>query len=207
MSVLNQLGIIVGDNTKAETAFLSLHPNFFQINYKKPSEYVDYLWKRYTATPGRSNNINGKVFEYILATLFIREQFLPLFFSAKVAYVPNVIYDIMMYTEEFGPICFSAKTSLRERYKQADLEAFALKNVHRRAQSYLITMSSGEAESVKKKIASGDVIGLNDVIVADSDELDKLIAKIKLLTLIHPPEVKAISSNQIVTKDIVDNLI
>jgi hypothetical protein len=49
------------------------------------------------------------------------------------------------------PICISAKTSLRERYKQADFEAIALKYVHRKALSFLVTLEENEAKSVKAK--------------------------------------------------------
>lgn len=81
----------------------------------------------------------------------------------------------MFYTTERGPICISAKTSLRERYKQADLEAIALKYVHRRALCYLVTLDISEAKKVKEKIKSGDVIGLDKVVVATSDEFNDLI--------------------------------
>jgi len=99
--------------------------------------------------------------------------------SAKVAFVPNVIFDIMFYTRECGPICWSIKTSLRERYKQADLESIALKYVHRKSLSYLITLNESEASSVKEKIRNGDVIGLNDVLVATSTEFDLLVSELK----------------------------
>lgn len=75
--------------------------------------------------------------------------------SAKVAFVPNVIYDLMFYTSERGPICISAKTSLRERYKQADLEAIALKYVHRKALSYLVTLQTNEAKIRMKRNNGG----------------------------------------------------
>jgi hypothetical protein len=202
MSVLNQLGITVGQHGKAEEVFDSLAADFFDVEYQNPSEYVSFYWNRYFSLEEKNNNLNGKIFEYILATLFVREGILPLYLSAKVAFVPNVIYDLMAYTTENIPICFSAKTSLRERYKQADLEAIALKYVHRRAKSYLITLEEKEALSVKRKIKSGDVIGLDDVIVATSRDFDELIDKLKSeFTFTEPPTVKVIESNQIVTKE------
>jgi len=135
MSALNQLGITVGANNKAEIVFNSLFPDFYQVEYTKPSHYVSQYWNAFQKQAEDNNNLNGKIFEYILATLCVRENISPLFLNAKVAFVPNVIYDLMFYTLAHGPICISAKTSLRERYKQADLEAFALKNVHRKALS------------------------------------------------------------------------
>ena len=150
--------------------------------------------------------MNGKVFEYVLVTLCIRENILPVYLSAKVAFVPNVVYDIMFYTSERGPICWSVKTSLRERYKQADLESIALKYVHRKALSYLITLDEKEANGVKNKIVSGDVIGLDNVIVATNPEFDELILELKEFVFSEPPTVKVIESNQIITKEKINNL-
>lgn len=112
----------------------------------------------------------------------------------------------MFYTSERGPICLSVKTSLRERYKQADLEAIALKYVHRKALSYLITLEENEAKSVKAKIKSGDIIGLDDVIVATAPEFDELIKKLKEFEFSEPPTVKVIESNQIITEEKVNAL-
>src|SRR5690606_3691937 len=139
-------------------------------------------------------NLNGKVFEYVLASLCIREGILPIYMSAKVAFVPNVIYDLMFYTKERGPICWSVKTSLRERYKQADLESIALKYVHRKALSYLITLNESEAKSVKNKIKSGDVIGLDNVVVATNPEFDELVKDLKTFKFEEPNTVKVIES-------------
>ncbi len=201
MGKLNDLSITIGTNNKAEIVFDSLFPNFLEIKYDKPSEYIQKYWNAYLLRPERNNNLNGKLFEYILATLCIREGIIPIYMSAKVAFVPNVIYDLMFYTKERGPICWSVKTSLRERYKQADLESIALKYVHRKALSYLITLEENEAKSVKVKIKNGDVIGLDDVIVATSEEFDQLILELKDFEFSEPPIVKVIESNQIITKE------
>ncbi|MCW1735645.1 hypothetical protein [Anaerorudis cellulosivorans] len=201
MGKLNDLGITVGVNNRAETIFDSLFPDFMKIEYEMPSQYVRKYWDAYSLNPERNNNLNGKIFEYILATLCVREGILPIFLSAKVAFVPNVVYDLMFYANERGPICFSAKTSLRERYKQADLEAIALKYVHRKALCYLITLDENEAKGTKEKIKRGDIIGLDKVIVATSDEFDGLIGELKGYEFSDPPTVKVIESNQIITKE------
>jgi len=198
MSALNQLGITVGANNKAEAVFNSLFPNFYQVEYTKPSQYVSLYWDAFQKQAEGNNNLNGKIFEYILATLCVRENISPLYLSAKVAFVPNVIYDLMFYTLTHGPICISAKTSLRERYKQADLEAFALKNVHRKALSYLVTLDESEAKSVKAKIDSGDVMSLDNVFVATNSEFDEFISELKSYQFFEPPTVKVIESNQVI---------
>lgn len=207
MSKFNQLGITIGKNNKADIIFDTLFPDFLEIKYDSPSEYVKLYWNKFQKHPNRNINLNGKIFEYILATLFIRENLLPIYMSAKVAFVPNVNYDLMFYSSEYGPICISAKTSLRERYKQADLEAIALKYVHRKALSFLVTLEENEAKGVKAKIKSGDVIGLNKVVVATNKEFDELIEELKSYNFSDPPTVKVIESNQIITKEKVNLLI
>jgi hypothetical protein len=197
--MLKELGIVVGTDTKADTVFNGLFPDFRKVEYEKPSEYVRKYWEKYSELTEVSNNLNGEIFECILATLCVRENILPLYLSAKVAFVPNVIYDLMFYTKERGPVCWSVKTSLRERYKQADLESIALKYVHRKALSYLITLNKKEAKGVKEKIQTGDVIGLDDVIVATEPEFDALVQNIKAFKFEEPPKVKVIESNQVVT--------
>ncbi len=198
--MLKELGIVIGSDTKAGGIFEGLFPNFMDITYDSPSEYVTQLWNTYEAHPNRNSNLNGKLFEYILASLCIREGILPLYMSAKVAFVPNVIYDLMFYSSERGPICWSVKTSLRERYKQADLESIALKYVHRKALSYLITLNETEAAGVKAKIKTGDVIGLDDVIIATKPEFDILVQELKAFQFEEPPTVKVIQSTQVVTR-------
>lgn len=206
MNQLNNLGITVGKDNKAEIVFDSLFDDFREIKYENPTDYKNVYWTAFKNHKESNNNLNGKIFEYILATLFVREGLLPLYLSAKVAFVPNVIYDLMFYTEERGPICISAKTSLRERYKQADLEAIALKYVHRKALSFLVTLEENEAKSVKAKIKSGDVIGLDNVIVATNSEFNNLIKELKKYQFSEPPTVKVIESNQIITAEKVQNL-
>ena len=198
--MLKKLGIVIGDDTKAGKLFESLYPDFMDYQYDKPSDYIKHFWTTYKSQNNRNPNLNGKMFEYILASLCIREGILPLYLSAKVAFVPNVIYDLMFYTSESGPICWSVKTSLRERYKQADLESIALKYVHRKAKSYLITLSE-EALGVKEKIANGDVIGLDNAVIATTPEFDKLINDLKALKLGKPPKVEVITSTQVVTTE------
>jgi hypothetical protein len=197
--MLKDLGIVIGSNTKAGNLFEELFPDFMSVEYEKPSDYIKMFWFKYKSLVGKRPNLNGKMFEYILASLCIREGILPLYLSAKVAFVPNVVYDLMFYTAERGPICWSVKTSLRERYKQADLESIALKYVHRKALSYLITLDAGEAMGVKEKIKKGDVIGLDNVIIATNPEFDELVATLKTFIFEEPPTVKVIESNQVIT--------
>jgi hypothetical protein len=137
--------------------------------------------------------------------LLIRENIHPIFLNAKVAFVPNINYDLLLFSRDKGPICLSAKTSFRERYKQADLEAIALKYVHRRSLSYLLTLSNEDAEMVNQKQRLGDVIGLDKAICATGAKFNLLIEELKEVNLTESPQFEVVSSNQIITSQIITN--
>lgn len=52
---------------------------------------------------------------------------------------------------------------------------------------------------MKRKIKSGDVIGLNNVVVGTSLEFNDLINELKTFKFEEPPTVKVIESTQVVT--------
>jgi len=156
-------------------------------------EFVSKWWKVLAAS-NPNPNLRGGIFEHLLATVFIREGLLPFYVQAQVEFVPNVRYDFLFWTVEKGPLVISAKTSLRERYKQADLEAMAISSVHRRSETFLVTLDGVEAARVSAKIASGDVQFLKHVAVADSVEFDDLISKIKALALVSAPVIPTLRS-------------
>lgn len=148
-----------------------------------PSNFLKRFWSRY---PQGQPGLNGNVFEAIIAVLLFRQNLTPLYVGAHIAFVPNVIFDSVLYTKEYGPIVLSMKTSLRERYKQADLEGMALRNVHRKAKTYLITANAEEAKRVNKKIRDGDVLGIEQVVFAFGRDMDNLIIFLQGLTLQLP---------------------
>lgn len=179
MGVLKQLNIVKGSDTKAAELFESLLGDFRLIKYDSPHEYVNLYWNKYLSLNERNANLNGKVFEYIITTLLYNENLLPVYIQAQVAFVPNVDFDALLYSREVGPIALSMKTSLRERYKQADLEAIALKYVHRKAKAFLLTMEENEAVNAKNKIVSGDIIGLDAIVVCSGKDIDEMITNLK----------------------------
>lgn len=200
MSILKDLHIVVSHDTRAGILFEALFPGktFLEIEYEKPSQYIKIYWDKFVQQG--ISNLNGQFFEILISTLLYREQLLPFYLQAKVAFVPNVNFDILLYCKEYGPISLSLKTSLRERYKQADLESIALKYVHRKAQSYLLTMEEHEGVKVKDKIRTGDVIGIDNVIICSLQDIDDLIAKLHTLQFELAGSVDIIQSSQIIQK-------
>jgi len=213
MGLLQDLNIVKGKNNISSTIFDKLFPSFLKLKYSTPSQYVTQYWNSYLSirdielgdNDQKKRIVNGKIFEYIIATLLVRENICPIFLEAKVAFVPNIKYDLMLFSTDCGPICLSAKTSFRERYKQADLEAISLKYVHRKSKSFLITLSEEDADMVNKKQKLGDIIGLDQAICATSKSFDKLISQIETYNLTDSPNIDVITSSQIITKNMVSS--
>jgi hypothetical protein len=165
----------------------------------KPSDIIKTVWGHYTSNYHEDNSINGAVFEELLGYIFTIKRCTPFYMQAKVAYVPNVNYDFILFDKEDGPVSISAKTTLRERWKQADLEAVALKYVHRNALSYLITLDQTAVVTRKNKLA--DCMALNDFILADGSEFDDLITVLQQRNLDLAGTVDVIQSNRIISQD------
>ena len=196
--MLKKLGIIKSKTKSSDVFNRYIEPDFMH-NTLSPSDYLSKCWKLYQKSNVEKNNaLNGSIFELIIATLLVKEKILPLHLHAKVAFVPNVIFDAMLYSKECGPIAISMKTSLRERYKQADLEAIALKYVHRKAENYLLTMNQNEAISITEKICSGDILGLDRAILVTSTGFDEFIDEIKSKTLINPGNIDIITASKVI---------
>ena len=187
-----------GSSSEAARYILEIQPSLNEVPYESPSKYVSWLIQS-CEKAGASTSLNGGIFELALACVLIKEGLAPFYMSAQVQFVPNARFDLMLYSDEIGPIVLSAKTSLRERYKQADLESQALRDVHRRSKTFLITLGEKEAVNVRKKIQSGDVTNLDDVILADKPEFDSFIASLKTYTLIPGPILPTVHEGRLIT--------
>ena len=146
--------------------------------YTRPHQFIKEAYGTYRAKFPDSPAVNGRVFEYLVCETLAREGIVPFYYQANFAHVPNADFDVVCYDSR-RPVVLSMKVSLRERYKQADLEGFALRQVYRNAESYLITLNAYEATGVSRKIANGDVAGLSGCVVADAQEYSALLDKLK----------------------------
>lgn len=180
MSYLMDLGIIKKENDSSKAFEKAISKQTFKnIQSKKPSDYVQKCWSLYNDCAIKKNGaLNGKVFELVIYTLLYKESIAPFYVQASMTFVPNVEYDVIIYNK-VTPVSLSLKASLRERYKQADLEAVALKYVHRKAKAYLLTMNEDEAKVQTKNLAEGKMLGLDRIIYCASTDLDNLIEELK----------------------------
>ena len=175
---------------------LSIQPSLESIKINQPSKYVDFVWNKAEKDKRLTRDVRGKFFELLIASCLIKNGILPFFWQAQLEFVPLANFDLVIYTEERGPIVLSLKTSIRERYKQAEFEAQAMKDVHRRAKNFLVTMERDEAISLKAKIDSGVLNGIDGVVVANEKSFDELIKLLKSLSIVDTPVFSAIKDPQ-----------
>ena len=171
------------------------------VTYTTPSGLISNCWAEYekraeNTSVDSSKNRNGQFLELLVQYILCKNDILPFYKQAKVAFVPNVNFDILLYTKEIGVIVLSIKTSLRERYKQADLEAMALRQVHCRSKTFLLTLSS-EHLSINKKIEKGDVAGLERAINCHALDFDSFIEELKRYNFTEAGSVEIVSGNLI----------
>lgn len=171
-------------------------PDMSMYKNKKPSETVRKLWQKYNKTETCTNSMNVKILELIIAIILYNSGIMPFYTNAKVHFIPGVNYDILLFPKDNFPIILSIKTSLRERWKQADLEALALNNVYKKAQTYLLTL---EAQEASVRLDNKDEwLGLEDIIYYYSDKFDKLIDKLKEYKYITPEKIELIDAQAVI---------
>jgi hypothetical protein len=106
-----------------------------------------------------------------------------------VAFVHNAKYDVFLYGTDKTLVTLSLKTSFRERWKQADLEAFALAQVYKKCLSMCATLDSREANVIKEKISEGKVFGLHHCFdLKQRDDVQMMIGMLKSKKPSEAPE-------------------
>jgi hypothetical protein len=200
-------GFITGKKSPAAVDLvLEAVPDLEAFPSLSHSQFVEHTWAAATSDLVKAENLRGGIFEAVLAAAFIRAGATPFYTQVQIQHVPNVNFDFIFWTNEYGPVAVSAKTSLRERYKQADLEAMALLNVHRKSKTYLVTLDASEAARVKSKIAIGDVLALTDVVIANTGSFDELVDRLIGLSRMVAPILPSVVSGAFIRRTEVDTI-
>lgn len=138
-------------------------------------------------SPQSIGSMGGSWLEYAMLLALKESKLTPAYWQAEFETVPDNFNDVMLWSKEYGPVIISCKTSLRERYKQADLEAVALRQHFPNARFFLLTLDEDKqhVSRIRKKIAEKEMLALNAVY--DETNADELFAFLKTLTLAEPP--------------------
>jgi hypothetical protein len=96
---------------------------YMKINYQQLNRYFN------------QNNINsqsrkaisGKINEYLILLYFRNKNITNLYPQVNLFFIPDIKFDLVLFTQKKRIIAFNFKTCLRERYKQAMIEGQQLK--------------------------------------------------------------------------------
>lgn len=156
------------------------------------SEFVSHYWTKYKENYGNNNSLNGLIFENIIMLALARRGIDNIYYQTELTYVPSAIFDIFLYSEETS-IALSIKTTLRERWKQADLEALAVKQVHKNAKCYVLTLAHTEVRARRRYDST--YAGLDGFILADTKEFDDLLEELSKLHFSVANSVPIVKTN------------
>lgn len=177
---------------------LSIVPSWEDIN-PVASEFIQEVMREVDLMRA-GNNIRGSVFEYLVGLSLLKAGIRPFYRQAQITYVNNAIFDFALWKNGEVPISLSVKTSLRERYKQAELEAAALKDVHKKSENYLITLDGQQVSRISNNSNSIDHHSFIDkYILADRAEFDELIKYLQSINFAEPKEISPMKSLKIVS--------
>ena len=141
------------------------------------------IYRRISPKGRGSRNWNGLLLEELVVK-FLRTKIGEdcIFRNKKLALIDDTKYDILLCSSNNqgktqSPICLSVKTSLRERYKQAEREGLTAKQVHLGSYTVLLTM---DKKVVEKK---GRIMRGLDMVVDCSNEIQLRIFLKKIVSL------------------------
>ncbi|QKX95318.1 hypothetical protein [Candidatus Phytoplasma asteris] len=142
-----------------DTFNLSIN-EYMKTNYQQLNHYFN------------QNNINsqsqkvirGKINEYLILLYFQNQGIIHLYPQAYLFFIPDIKFDLVLFTKNKRIIAFNFKTCLRDRYKQAMVEGQQLKKLDTRFEFYLLTNNEPETQRLNNKINQGKVQGINKVI-------------------------------------------
>jgi hypothetical protein len=139
-------------------------------------------------SPQSIGSMGGSWLEWATLVALKEEKLLPAYWQAEFAKVPGNFNDVTLWSKEFGPVIISCKTSLRERYKQADLEALALRQYFPDAKLFLLTLDEDKKHlaRTRKKIMDKELLALQAIYAEDN--ADELFAFLKTLALTAAPD-------------------
>ncbi|WP_284928772.1 hypothetical protein [Candidatus Phytoplasma sp. AldY-WA1] len=144
---------------KKDTFNLSID-EYMKTNYQQLNHYFN----QNNINSQSQKAISGKINEYLILLYFQNKGITNLYPQVNLFFIPDIKFDLILFTQKKRIIAFNFKTCLRERYKQAMIEAQQLKKLDTRFEFYLLTNNEKETQRLNNKIEQGKIQGINQVV-------------------------------------------
>ncbi|AGL90559.1 Conserved Hypothetical Protein associated with tmk [Strawberry lethal yellows phytoplasma (CPA) str. NZSb11] len=109
-------------------------------------------------------SIRGKINEYLILLYLNHKGIKYLYPQSYLFFIPDIKFDLVLFTKTKRIIAFNFKTCLRDRYKQSIVEGQQIKKLDTRFGFYLLTNDESETQRLNNKIKNGKVQSINKVI-------------------------------------------
>ena len=158
---------------------------FLDFKYKNKNEYFQYFWSKYQDykkdyklknNKEINNTYNGQSFSIIIINLINRENIQIEAMDEIILDLPFVKPDVIIKSKKGNNIFLSLKTSLRERWKQADWESIKYKKKFKNANCFLLSNNYKEVSFLKTKI---DNLDIDKVFHTNEKDFDELFDELK----------------------------
>ena len=148
-----------------------------------PSMFVQTCWDWYKENYPSNHSMNGKMLENIIELALERAQIPNLYVQVRLKDVSLAVFDIMLF-EGDTPLALPVKTTIRERWKQAELEAREMKRYYPGAECLLLTLSEQEVNA--RRNAPEQTTGIDRFVLANTPEFDELVEQLTKRTFTQP---------------------
>ena len=148
----------------------------YQSNYIDAEQFFLSFWKifeLYARSTKLNNQVPGDAFE-IIFTFILEYEGVEILSKDELVEGVDFVKPDFVVKKNYNFV--SLKTSLRERWKQADWESIKYKQVYGDSKCYLLTNHQAEYKSLKQKISKLDIDG---VFFSGSSDINLLIDKLK----------------------------
>lgn len=190
--------LLMNENNVTRLSQFALLPRKFEALYKEQlydkflsgSEVFNMIWEQRSW----QDKVSRKFFEELITEILTLSGLSPVLKNVVFTFLPNIVFSVVVYTEEIGPIVFYIEDRITPECKYLDFQSYFLRQTIRKSRSYLITLDSVRAKEWNKKISAGNLIGLDRVVNARSKDFDHLLFSLRELTYVTSVKVDLIKS-------------
>ena len=162
------------------TEFLARRQRSFNDVTEPYGDYIQDVWNDAKRLGIGTGPQSGPLFEMLIGSVFIAADVAPFFRRAELANARKIECDFLFWESSSEvPICIELTSTLRERYKLADLQAFKIKANYPNGKFFQLTMDYKDASRRSNK----DFESLDGLVFAGSPQFESVISAIRKLKL------------------------
>jgi len=158
--------------------FETLVPDISAIQASRPSQLTRALWSL-SGGETQVGNTRGHILLICMISALAREQIGPFYVNCGVKGVPTHSWDLVFTSPEGRVIAVSANVTLKERWKNENLAAWALKKVLPQSSAYIVLHNEDEATTIGNKIVRGEAASIDGRAQIFSPDFDQFLAILK----------------------------